>query len=407
MKPFNPLDLNFLVDPYATYAEYRTQEPVHWGVPGDAATLGTWYLFRYDDAMLALKDPRFGREVGHVKPQLPVAPEFQPLSDMAAHWMILRDPPTHTRLRGLVNKAFTPRVAEHMRPRIGLHANWLIDAVIVSGRMDMIADFARVLPTMIIAEAIGVPSEDCALFLPWSVALAATIEFKPTDEVRRLGTQAMAELCDYLRALMVQRRANPRDDLLTALLHAEDEHSVLSEDEILGTITLLLTAGNDPTQHLIGNAMLALLRHPAELAWLRTQSAATETAIDELLRYDSSVQATFRYALENVEIGGQPIAAGDHVAVLFGSALRDPAYCERPDVLDLTRKNNALPYGFGPHFCLGMPLARAIGQVAIERLITRLPSLALDIDPFAIEWEERVAVRGVKSLPVIFEDTNP
>ena len=169
MKPFNPLDLNFLVDPYATYAEYRTQEPVHWGVPGDAATLGTWYLFRYDDAMLALKDPRFGREVGHVKPQLPVAPEFQPLSDMAAHWMILRDPPTHTRLRGLVNKAFTPRVAEHMRPRIGLHANWLIDAVIVSGRMDMIADFARVLPTMIIAEAIGVPSEDCALFLPWSV----------------------------------------------------------------------------------------------------------------------------------------------------------------------------------------------------------------------------------------------
>ena len=401
MERFNPLDPTVLADPYPAYADYRAQEPVHWGMPGDEAAPSTWYLFRYDEAAPALKDPRFGREVGHVKPQPPVASEFQPLNDMAAHWMILRDPPAHTRLRGLVNKAFTPRVAEHMRPRIALHADRLIDAVIASGRMDVIADFARMLPTMIIAEAIGVPSEDCALFLPWSVALAATLEFKPTNDMRRRGTEAMAELCRYLRVLMAQRRDDPRDDLLTALLHAEDEHGALSEDEILGTITLLLTAGNDPTQHLIGNAMLALLRHPAELTWLRTHREAIESATDELLRYDSSVQATFRYALEDIEIGGQHFAAGDHVAILFGSALRDPAYCERPDVLDLTRKNNALPYGFGPHFCLGMPLARAIGQVAVERLITRLPDMALG--PQVIAWEERVAVRGVKSLPVTFD----
>ena len=238
------------------------------------------------------------------------------------------------------------------------------------------------------------------MFLPWSVALAQTIEFQQTDEVRRRGTEAMREMYTYLRRLMMQRRAGPRDDLLSALLHAEEDDSALSEDEILGTITLLLSAGNDPAQHMIGNAVLALLRHSKALSWLRAHPEAMESATDELLRFDSSVQATFRYALENVVIGGRPIAAGEHLAIVFGAALRDPSYCDQPDALDLARKANTLPYGFGPHFCLGMPLARAIGQVALERLVTRLPDLHLDAHP--LEWEERVAVRGVKALPVTF-----
>jgi cytochrome P450 len=401
MKPFNPLHPAVLADPYPAYAAYRAQQPVHWGLPGDETAPGTWYVFRFDDAQAALKDQRLGREVWRIKPPPPVAPEFKTLGETMAHWMILRDPPAHTHLRGLVSKAFTPRVAEGMRPRIAWHADRLLDGVRAAGRMDVIADFARLLPTLIIAEAIGVPSEDCALFLPWAVALAQTIEFKPTDAVRHSGTAALLEMRAYLRDLLTNRRTDPRDDVLTGLLRAEEDGCALSDDDIFGTITLLLTAGNDPTQHMIGNGVLALLRHPAALAWLRAHSEAMETATDELLRYDSSVQATFRYALEDVVMGGQAIAAGDHVAIVFGSALRDPAYCDQPDTLDLTRKNAMLPYGFGPHFCLGMPLARAISQVAFDRLLMRLPDLALVTDQ--VEWEERVAVRGAKALPVVFD----
>ncbi len=401
MNRFDPLDLAVLPDPYPTYAMYRRHAPVHWGAPGQETYPGTWYLFRFTDVVAALKDLRLGREVWRVRPRPPASPAFRPLRDIADYWMILRDPPVHTRLRGLVSRTFTPRVAEQMCPRIAWHADRLLDAVQDAARMDVIADFARLLPTLVIAEAIGVPSEDCSRFLPWSVRLAATIEFRPSDEVLRQGMEALLAMCDCLRVLLARRRAEPLDDVLTALQYEDEDGERLSEEEILGTITLLLTAGNDPAQHMIGNAVLALLRHPAALSWLRAHPEAMASATDELLRYDSSVQATFRYALADVEIGGQPIAAGDHIAIMLGSALRDPDYCDRPDTLDLTRKNATLPYGFGPHFCLGMPLARAIGQVAMERLVTRLPGLRLEVD--CLEWEQRVAVRGLKALPVAFD----
>lgn len=399
MRPFNPLEPGVVADPYPVYAEYREHEPVHWGTPGDPATPGTWYLFRHSDVLSALKDPRLGREVWRVKPEAvpKTAPEFQPLQDMMDDWMFLRDPPVHTRLRALVNKAFVPRMVDRLLPDVAADAEQLLDAVAEQDRVDLIADYARILPVTAIAAALGVPPQDYRLFLPWSVALAAMIEFRTTDDTRRAGLRAMHALQAYLRQLIGERRRQPREDLISGLIHAEEEGRKLSEDEMLATIVLLLTAGNDPTMHMIGNAVLTLLRHPDHLAWLRAHPEALERANDELLRYDSSVQMTFRYALQDVTIGGHHVRAGDHIAIVFGSALRDPAYCAEPDALVLTRENNRLPFGFGPHFCLGMPLARPLGQIAIEAVLRRWPDLHLDDQP--ITWQETVAVRGVRALP--------
>jgi cytochrome P450 len=210
----------------------------------------------------------------------------------------------------------------------------------------------------------------------------------------------MLGLTAYLRDLIGQRRGTRSEDLIGALLAAEEHGQRLSDDDVVGSITLLVTAGNDPTMHLIGNAMLTLLRHPELLDRLRREPELYATAVDELLRYDSSVQMTFRYALDDVSYGSRAIRPGEQVAIVFGSALRDPVYCADPDAIDLARGNNRLPFGHGIHFCLGSTLAKAEGQIAVGRLVSRLPWLRLGEGN--LEWQETVAVRGVKSLPVVF-----
>lgn len=403
MDRFDPFLPPVLVDPYPIYRNFRENDPVHWGIAGDPHFPGTWYLFRHDDVVDALNNPRLGREVRTVLPPdaLPPVPDYsRPLFDMAEKWMILRDPPTHTRLRSLVQRAFTPRVVKRINPRIVESADELIDKFRDSGRADLIADFARVLPVIVIAEILGIPPEDYPVFLPWAITLASTIEFRQTEEVYRRGSEAMVGLTGYLRDLIVGRRGRTNDDLIGALLSVEENGQTLSEDDVLGSITLLLSAGNDPTMHLIGNSILALLRHPDQLERLRRDPGLIDTAVDELLRFDSCVQMTFRFALEETKYGGKSIRRGEQVAIVFGSALRDPVYCADPDVIDLARGNNRLPFGHGIHFCLGSTLAKAEGQIAIDRLIRRLPNLQLRTDN--LEWQETVAVRGVKCLPVSF-----
>jgi hypothetical protein len=404
MERYNPFDPAALRDPYPYYRRLRAHDPVHWGVPGDPARSGTWYLFRHAEVAPALKDPRFGREIERVTPpeEQPPTPEtYGPLVEMSKHWMIIRDPPTHTRLRALVNKAFTPRMIERVVPRIAAHAEALLDQKLSTGRIDLVADYARPLPVLVIAEILGIPPEDYQRFMPWSIDLATTIDLRQSDEVRRRGTQAMVELCDYLRGIIALRRRAPCDDLISGLLQAEENGRKLSEDEALGMITMLLVAGNDPTMHLISNAVLTLLRHPDQLARLRAEPALLEPALDELLRYDSCVQMTFRFVIEDVTLAGKRLRAGDHVALVLGSALRDPHYCAEPDQLDITRVNNRLAFGLGIHFCLGVALARAEGQVALGALLRRAPAFQLASED--LEWHEAAAVRGVVSLPLVFE----
>jgi cytochrome P450 len=400
MERYDPYAPEALAWPYPIYARLRAEDPVHWGVAGEPDRPGTWYVLRHEDVLQALKDPRLGREVHRVAPQPEPDDEARALAEITQHWMILRDPPAHTRLRALVNKAFTPRVVERMEERVAQLADRLLDAVYASGRMDVTRDLGRPLPVLVIAEVLGVPPEDHALFLPWSLDLAATIDLRQTPEVRRRGALAMAQMVDYLRGVIAERRRSPRDDLLSGLLAVELDGGRLAEDEVLGSIILLLTAGNDPVTYMVGNFIHTLLRHPEALAELREHPERIEAGCDELLRYDSSVQMTFRFALEPAEYGGKTMLPGDHIAVVFGSALRDPAYTPEPDRLDLARQNNRLPYGLGIHFCLGAALARLQGRVAVETVLRRLPDLALTGEPLV--WQPAAAVRGLQSLPVIF-----
>ncbi len=403
MNRYDPYHPDALASPYPFYQRLRESDPVHWGISGAADREGIWYVLRYTDVIAALKDQRLGREVERVRPSTPTADshEHQILNDIAQHWMILRDPPVHTRLRGLVNKAFTPRMAEQAEPRIAEIADMLVAATLERGSIDIIHELSRPLPVLVIAEVLGVPAEDHALFLPWALALAATIDLRQTPEVRRRGADAMANMVAYLRGVIAARRRTPRDDLLSALLSVEQDGSALSEDEVLGTIILLLTAGNDPVTFMIGNFVLTLLQHPEALARLRSEPGLIERAADELLRYDSSVQMTFRYALEDVSYGGRAIRAGDQLALVFGSALRDPAYTPDPERFDLDRLNHRLPYGLGIHFCLGSALARSQGRIALETLLRHLPNMELATE--TLMWQPAAAVRGVTTLPIRFE----
>jgi cytochrome P450 len=387
-----------IADPYPAYRVLRESDPVHWGVAGDAHWPGTWYLLAHDDVVAALKDARLGREVWRVLPAM--QPSAQPLDAMKANWMILRDPPQHARLRSVVVKAFTPRVVERMIPRIDALADEVLAPLVQRGEMNVIADFARVLPVMVIAEMLGVPANERHLFSPYAVTLAAAIEWKQDDDVRQRAEAALESLTAYVNDLFARRRRNPQDDLISALLQA-NERNALSDAELFGNVTILLVAGNDPTMHLIGNAMHALLMQPDKLNQLKHEPALIESAVDELLRYDSSVQMTFRYALEDVLIRDKCILAGDHIALVFGSALRDAAYCEAPDEIRFNRMNNWLPFGGGIHFCPGNMLARAIGMASLRRLVT-LSNLKLTTHQ--IEWQDTVAVRGLRSLPVVFGD---
>jgi pimeloyl-[acyl-carrier protein] synthase len=397
-SPFNPLDPAVLADPYPHYRRLQLEDPIHWGAPGDPTAAGCWYITRYEDAVAALKEPRLGREIWRIQPDLEA---LTPIEALSRQWMVLRDPPAHTRLRGLVHRVFTPRMIERLEPRMSALVDRLLDNVAAQGQMELLADFALPLPVTVIAELLGVPPADQPLFIPWSRALAAVIEFEQSEAVQAAGSQAMLDLADYLRAIIAQRRKRPQADLISALITAEGEGQRPSEEELIGTITQLLFGGNEPVVHLIGNGLLALLRHPEQLARLRHDPALLETAIDELLRYDSSVQMTFRYALEEMTLGGKRLRLGDPVAIVMGAANRDPAQFPNPDQFDITRQpNRHLSLGQGIHYCIGGPLARAEAKVAFGGLLHRLPDIRLATDNLV--WRRAVAVRGLEALPVNF-----
>lgn len=408
MEPFSPVGPEFRHDPYAVYRRYRERDPVHRSIANSALTNraetpGFWYLFRHADVAEVLRDPRFGRELHRVLPPefFPVLPASQkPFYEMAAKWMLLRDPPDHTRLRALVNRAFTPVTVERLRPRIAAHADLLLDAVEPDKAMDVIADFAFPLPLATIAELLGVRVQDRAQFRAWSNALSAAIDQNRTPGVYERASQATVELSELFRHIIRERRQHPQNDLISALIAAEEQGSQLSEDEVVATCILMLGAGQETTVDLIGNSVLALLQHPEQLELLRA-AALVRPAVEELLRYESPVQMTARVALEDVEIGGQVVRKGSRITLVIGSANRDPDVFPDPDDLDLTRNAKAhLCFGLGSHFCVGAPLARAGGQIAISTLLRRFPHLRLVSE--APEWRETTAFRGLKRLAVSF-----
>ena len=314
--------------------------------------------------------------------------------------MLDLDSPDHTRLRALVHKAFTPRLIEQMRDQVQALTNELLNRVEPNGGMDLIADFALPLPLTMIGRILGVPAEDNHKFHRWTKTLISA----GTNRNLFVIIPSIMRFMAYLKKLIKQRRASPKDDLITALVQAKDGSDRLSEDEILAMILILLIAGHETTVNLIGSVTLALLEHPDQLAMLRNQPALIKTAIEELVRFVCPVEmATERYAREDITIAGTTIPRGELVMAVIGSANRDPNYFDNPDSLDITRTNNKhLAFGHGPHFCLGASLARLEGQIAISTLVQRMPNLRLNIAPEQLRWRGTFVLRGLEALPVSF-----
>ena len=393
---FNPMDPAFVADPYPTYHRLRAEDPVH------HSPLGFWVLTRYPDVMTMLRDPRLIKE--------PIAAFVAARFGMAVPppglglSMLDRDPPDHTRLRGLVSKAFTPKALESLRPHIQTIVDDLLAGAAGKGQMDLIEEFAYPLPVRVICEMLGVPVKDHERFKSWGLDIARGLDaimLPPDSEVGQRSVSGRRALAEYFRALIAERRAAPRDDMLSALIAAEEAGDKLNEEELLATCILLLVAGHETTVNLIGNGTLALLRHPDQLQKLRESPGLIATAVEELLRFDGPVQRTARIPSEDITIGGRTIPKGDMVMPFLGAADRDPAQFPDPDRLDITRADNRhIAFGMGIHFCLGAPLARMEGQIAINALLARLPKLALATD--RPQFRQSLTLRGLQALPVSF-----
>ena len=406
IERLNPFIPEVIQDPYTFYRSYRELDPVHWGLAANPRLSGSWYLFRYQDVMQVLDSPKFGREAAKVRDDgegAPVPPAYRGFRTVVNNWMVFRDPPDHTRLRSLVNKVFSPKMIENIRPVIFDIADSLLDQMQASGQMDLVDDFAFPLPVMVIATMLGVDPQDRPLFREWALALqqASASRLTPSPEVYAKAEQATWGFIDYFKQVIVQRHTEPRQDLITALVKAQDEGDKLSDEEVLATCIHLLTAGHETTINLISKGTLALLRNPDALKLLRSHPELITGAVEELIRYDSPVQMVTRWAFADFEIGGKLIRRGDSVGLILGSANRDPARFVNPDVLDIQRQDNKhCGFGSGIHFCLGSALARAEAQIALNVLLNRLPELRL-LDN-KVEWANNIVFHGPKHLHLGF-----
>jgi len=394
---FNPLSPDFIRDPYPHYVRMRTTDPVH------LTPLGVYVASRHAEVSLVVRDKRFGKDyvertIRRYGPKIMDEPVFRSMS----HWMLQQDPPDHTRLRGLVVKAFTARRVEDMRPRIQQIVDETLDRIIPQGKMDLIEDFAFRLPVTIICDMLGIPEEHREVFYTNSRDGGRLLDPVPlTPEEIKQGNAGNAMAAMYFQQMFELRRKTPGDDLITQLVQAEEDGSKLSNEELTANIILLFGAGHETTVNLIGNGLLALHRNPDQLALLKAKPELITNAIEEFLRYDSSVQLTGRVALEDIEdLGGKRIPKGESVLCLLGAANHDPAvYPDHPERLDITRPNvRPLSFGGGIHFCLGAQLARIEAEVAISTLLRRIPDLRLD-DAVNPEWRPTFVLRGLKRLP--------
>ena len=383
-------------DPYPSYAELRASDPVH----RDEVTRA-WLLTRHADVNTVLRSAGWSSD-HRTSPdhQAWIAEMGAPpaVDELLSKVLLFMDAPDHTRLRNLVNKAFTPRRVERLRPRIEQVLTELLEPLRDGAEFDVIADLAFPFPVTVMCELLGVPAEDREMFRARTRQLAVILEWQRTPEDFMGAAEATFVFAGYFLPLFEERRRNPRDDLVSALVAAEDEGDRLSADELFTTCVLLLAAGHETTMNLIANGLLALLRHPDQLARLRDEPSLARSAVEEVLRYDSPVQLTARTALVDQTIGDKTIRAGEQAITLIGAANRDPEVFENPDTVDIGRDpNHHLAFGGGAHFCLGAALARAEAQIALPELV-RLPGLQLAVDEPA--WRNTTTLRGLQSLPV-------
>ena len=385
-------------DPYPVFDRMRQDDPVFSQPSIDGKTM-TWFLTRYDDVELLLRDDhRFVRDQRNA---LPPEQADQPnaLRVLLSNHMLNKDGAEHRRLRNLVSKAFTPSRVEALRPRIQSITEQLIDGVQARGEMDLIADYAFQVPTIAISELLGVPLADRQHFKAWTNAVVAPA-LDDASQIR--AAQLQQEFIGFLRELFATRRQAPQDDLISALVQAHEAGDQLSEAELFSTTVLLIVAGHETTVNLIGNAMLALLHDGEARRLLAQDSTRMEAAVEEFVRYDCPVERVLpRWAAQDTVLSGRQIKQGDMVIGIVGAANRDPAHFAQPEQLDLRRgAQRHLAFGHGAHYCLGAPLARLEAEIALNTLLRRLPNLRLAVPESALAWRTVPVFRGLIALPV-------
>ncbi|MFD5632715.1 cytochrome P450 [Streptomyces sp. NPDC127077] len=379
-------------DPYVVYAQLRQAGPVHRITGTDG--LPAWLVTRYDDVREALTDPRLSLDKRNAVPGGYRGMALPPALDAN---LLNMDPPDHTRIRRLVTRAFTPRRIERLREPIQRTADQLLDAVAAAERVDLIASYAAPLPIAVICDLLGIGPTDRLDFRSWTDALVAPDPTRPS-----LAKEAVGSMVSYLTRLIADKRTAPADDLLSALIAVRDEEDRLSEDELMSLAFLILFAGYENTVHLIGNAVLTLLRHPDQLAGLRADPTRMSAAVEELARYDGPMPlAVRRFPTEDVTISGVTVPAGETVLLSLAAAHRDPHRFSDPDHFDIDRDATGhLALGHGIHYCLGAPLARMETEIALSALLDRFPDLALDVPPGELRWRPSMRSRGLLGLPV-------
>jgi hypothetical protein len=397
--PHGLMTRQFQVDPYPTYARLRDEAPAYF-----SEAWGGWLLTRYQDVQAGFKDPRLSSNragaFGAMLPA-PLKEQMAPMVRSLSSWALLIDPPDHTRIRALVNKAFTPRLVEYLRPLIQEQVNLLLDKAEAAGKMDMVHDVANLLPVAVIGDMLGIPREDGLKLRVWANAFATFFgTTKYTVEVLNMMRTGIVEMEEYFRGLIAQRRksSTPGNDLLSTMMAAEEQGRFLSEQEVLATCSLVLFAGHETTTHLLTNGLYLLLKNPEQRDVLLGSPEQLEAAVEEVLRYESPIQRLSRVITEDFELHGQTLRKGQKAFLMIGAANRDSRQFPEGDKLDLRRQENRhIAFGFGIHYCLGAALGRLEGQIALSTLLRRFPKMRLLEEP---ERLENVAFRGFKSLPV-------
>lgn len=386
-----------LADPYPLYHRLRNEAPVHWD-----PFLHTWVVTRYADVVTVLQ--HFSATRTPTPEQLIALglPTLVPLAEVLVCQMLFMDAPAHGRIRNLASRAFTPRQVEALRSHIQEITDGLLDAVQAEGHMDAIADLAYPLPAIVTAEMLGLPTSDWKQLTEWSADFSVALgnlQHDPDHAPQVL--RSLGEACKYFRAAVREHRQHPREDLISALVTAEQEGDHLSEEEVVANSIMLMTGGQETTTNLIGNGLLTLLRNPDQFEKLRANASLLPSAIEELLRYESPIQYTSRLAPDDQQMGGKTIRKGQAVIAVMAAANRDPERFPDPDRLDICRQDNRhLAFAWGPHFCFGAPLARLEAQIAFETMLRCMPNLSMVPGP--VTWRENLGFRGLTSLPVTF-----
>lgn len=400
MTSYDLFSRTFKVDPHPTFAQMRQETPIYAHTAPNG--LRIWYITRYEDIVTVLRNNDWVvKNLQNALPEsaeTPVKPGHAILKLINQN-MLFADPPDHTRLRALVTQAFTPRRIDALASQIQGFTDRLLDQVAAQGEMELIHDLAYPLPMLVITAMLGVPDQDGDQVREWSKAIISPGSHGINWRQRKRRIRAFV---DYIDAMAQERQQNPRDDLLTALVQAEESGGKLSPEELSSMVVLLLVTGHDTVVNLIGNGAVTLLRHPEQLALLQERPSLWPTAVEEILRYDGPVEtSTTRWAKVDFELHGHHIKRGDLVRVVLTSANRDATQFEQPHIFDVQREHNRhIGFGFGIHYCLGAPLARLEGQITLATLFTRFPKLRLAIPDAEINWRSGVLFRGPKTLPL-------